>query len=285
MSASSHSVGKMSICETSASETLPPWKPPGRARSASRRGRGRSASPWRPGRRARGRWSGSRPCRRRGRARRARSAPRRRRGRASARWPCRTPCRGASRPCRAGSPAAASTASRAPRSARSTRGGSRRTRSRGRTAPTGARAIRRSAAGATGVDVVRLDVDDVVVAEHVGIAREVLLADQPRPVARVAQRPDQVVAVVVELEAAVGEPDHPVRVRPLARQQAGAATGAGRRGAERLPEQQPLIGEPLDVRRRHRMPVGLHVAAGVVGVDVEDVRLHSRPLTMAHPAV
>jgi hypothetical protein len=131
------------------------------------------------------------------------------------------------------------------------------------------------------VDVVVLDVGDVVVAEHAGIAREVLLADQTGPVARVAQRPDQVMAVVVELEAPVREPDHPVRVRPLARKQTRAAAGAGRRGAERLAEQQPLIGEPLDVRRRHRMPVRLHVAPGVVRVDVQDVGLHV-PLTVTH---
>ena len=51
----------------------------------------------------------------------------------------------------------------------------------------------------------------------------------------------------------------------------GAAARAGRRGAERVAEQQALIGEPLDVRRRHRMAVGLHVAAGVVRVDIDDV--------------
>ena len=84
------------------------------------------------------------------------------------------------------------------------------------------------------VDVVVVDVDDVVVAEHAGLAREVLLADEPGPVAGVAQRVHDVVAVVVELEAAVGQPDHPVRVRPLAGQQARAAARAGGRGAERV---------------------------------------------------
>ena len=69
----------------------------------------------------------------------------------------------------------------------------------------------------------------------------------------------------------MGEPDHPVGVRPLAREQARAAPRARRRGAERLAEQQPLVGQPLDVRRRDRMPVRLDVAAGVVGVEVEDV--------------
>jgi hypothetical protein len=139
--------------------------------------------------------------------------------------------------------------------------------------------------GCDRVDVMGVEVDDVVVAEHAGVAREVLLADQPGPVAGVAQRPDQVVAVVVEREAAVGEPDHPVGVSPLAGEQARAAARARRRGAERLAEQQSLVGEPLDVRRRHRVPVRLHVAAGVVGVDVDEVGLHGQrrePLTIAY---
>ena len=125
------------------------------------------------------------------------------------------------------------------------------------------------------VDVVVVDVDDVVVAEHVRVAREVLLADERGPVAGVAQRVDEVVAVVVELEAAVGEARSSRSTCahwPVSRH--GAAAGARRRGAERLAEQQPLVGEPLDVRRRHLMAVGLDVAAGVVGVEIDDVRRH-----------
>ena len=41
--------------------------------------------------------------------------------------------------------------------------------------------------------------------------------------------------------------------------------------ARRVPED--LIRQALDVRRRHRVPVGLDVAAGVVRVEVEDVHL------------
>ena len=69
----------------------------------------------------------------------------------------------------------------------------------------------------------------------------------------------------------MGQADHPVRVRPLAGQQARAASRSRRRRAERVAEQQALIGESLDVRRRHRVAVGLHVATGVVRVDIDDV--------------
>src|SRR3954452_23110549 len=78
-------------------------------------------------------------------------------------------------------------------------------------------------------------------------SREVLLAYQCRPVARLAQRVDDVVRVVVELEAAVGQAHHSVRVGVLPRQQRGPAARARRRGAEGLAEQQPLVGEALDV--------------------------------------
>ena len=58
---------------------------------------------------------------------------------------------------------------------------------------------------------------------------------------------------------------------PVSRQarlpeQVGAAQNA-------CAEQQPLVGQPLDVRRRDRLAVGLDVAARVVGVQVDDVRV------------
>ena len=67
-----------------------------------------------------------------------------------------------------------------------------------------------------------------------GSLGDVLLADQRRAVAGLAQRVDQVLAVVVERPAAVGEPEHAVVVAVLAGQERGAAARAGRRGAERL---------------------------------------------------
>ena len=80
----------------------------------------------------------------------------------------------------------------------------------------------------------------LVVADHVRALRDVLLADQRRVVAGVAQRVDDVVAVVVQRPAAVREAEHAVGVGVLAGEQAGAAGRAGRRGAERLAEQHAL---------------------------------------------
>jgi hypothetical protein len=102
----------------------------------------------------------------------------------------------------------------------------------------------------------------------------VLLAHEAGPVAGVAQGVHEVVAVVAQPEAAVREADHAVDVRPLAREEHGAAARARRRAAERLAEQQALVGQALDVRRRHGVAVGLHEAAGVVGMEVYDVRRH-----------
>ncbi len=121
--------------------------------------------------------------------------------------------------------------------------------------------------------VVLVDRDDLVVADHPGVERDVLLADQDRAVAGGAQRVDPVLLVVVQLPAAVGEAEHAVVVAVEPGEQAGATAGAGRRGAEGLPEEHPLVGQHLDVRRRHLEAVGLDEAAGVVRVDVEDVGL------------
>ena len=43
-----------------------------------------------------------------------------------------------------------------------------------------------------------LDLDHLVVADHVGVLRDVLLADQHRLVAGRSQRADEVLAIVVE---------------------------------------------------------------------------------------
>jgi hypothetical protein len=121
------------------------------------------------------------------------------------------------------------------------------------------------------VDVRRLDLDHAVVADHVRPLGDVLLADHRRPVAGLAQRMDDVLAVVVEHPAAMREAEHAVRVPVLAGQQRGAAAGARRDGAERLAEHDPLVGELRDVGRGHRIPVGLQIAPGVVRVQVQDV--------------
>jgi hypothetical protein len=69
----------------------------------------------------------------------------------------------------------------------------------------------------------------------------------------------------------MGQPEHAVVVAVEAGQQAGAAAGAGRRRAERLAEENALVGQQLDVRGRDLESIGLDEAPGVVGMDVEDV--------------
>jgi hypothetical protein len=123
------------------------------------------------------------------------------------------------------------------------------------------------------LDVRPADAPDVVVAEHVDIVGDVLLADQLRVVAGSAQRVDHVLRVVEQLESAMREPDHAVAVRVLTRHQARAAARAARRRGERLAEQDPLVREQLDVGGRDEVPVRLHIATGVVRVQVDDVRL------------
>jgi len=116
------------------------------------------------------------------------------------------------------------------------------------------------------------DFDQLVVADHARVDRDVLLADQGRVVSGLAQRVDPVLAVVVERPAAMGEAEHPIVVAMEAREQAGTAAGAGRRCAESLAEESSLVGEELDVRGRDLESVGLDEAPGVVRMDVEDVR-------------
>ena len=135
-------------------------------------------------------------------------------------------------------------------------------------------------------DVVRVvggNLVDLVVAYDVGLLGDVLLADERGPVAELVQGVDDVVAVVFEGEAAVGEADHTTGVGVLAREQGGAAARAGRRGAEGLAEDDALLREALDVRRPRGVTVGPDPAPRVVGVDVEDVRKIRQPFTPFRP--
>jgi hypothetical protein len=69
----------------------------------------------------------------------------------------------------------------------------------------------------------------------------------------------------------MGEAEHPVVVPVLPGKQACAGGGARWSGAECLAKQNALVGQALDVRRRHLMAVRLHEATRVVRVQVEDV--------------
>ncbi len=185
----------------------------------------------------------------------------------------------ASRPCRAGSPAAARSARRRPTGWKNSRWVSKKPTDRKNGS---AGALRRMSivTGATSSTRRRRDLDHPVVADDVGPLRDVLLADQRRVVADRAQRVDDVVGVVVQRPAAMREPEHAVGVGVLAGEQARAAGRARRGGAERLPEEDALLGQALDAGRRDGVAVRLHVAAGVVRVQVEDVRARHEARTV-----
>ena len=112
-----------------------------------------------------------------------------------------------------------------------------------------------------------------VVADVVRVGRHVLFADESRPVARVAEHVHDVPLGVSEPVAAMCEAEHAGGVRALAGQQGGSRPGAHRRGAEGLTEQHALVGQVLNVRRRHRIAVGLHISAGVMGMQVQNIGL------------
>ena len=67
----------------------------------------------------------------------------------------------------------------------------------------------------------RIEVDDMVVTQVERIRGDVLLADQTGPVAGFAQHVDHVALGVAQPIAAVGQAEHPRRVRALAGQQGG----------------------------------------------------------------
>lgn len=66
------------------------------------------------------------------------------------------------------------------------------------------------------------------------------------------------------MKSAVGETGHAIDVGIGAREQGGAARGAGRACAEGLAKEDTLLGKALQVRSRDSEAVGLNVAAGVV---------------------
>src|SRR5580704_13111779 len=74
--------------------------------------------------------------------------------------------------------------------------------------------------------------------------------------------------------ATVRESEHPRRMGALAGEQRRPRPRADGCGTEGLAEEHSLIGHVLNVRRRNGIPVGLHVAARVVRVQVEDVWSH-----------
>ena len=65
--------------------------------------------------------------------------------------------------------------------------------------------------------------------------------------------------------------EHPVIVRAMPGQEAGTAGRTSGCSVEGMPEQNPLAGEFLQVRRGDVESVWLNVSPGVVRMDVEDI--------------
>jgi hypothetical protein len=121
----------------------------------------------------------------------------------------------------------------------------------------------------------RVEIDNLVVPEIGGVRRDVLLAHQARPVAEIAEDLGDVPLRMVEPIAPVRQAEHPCRVGALAGKQRSPRARADRGGTEGLAEERTLVGEVLDVRRRHRVAVWLHIAAGVMRMQIENIGSHS----------
>src|SRR5216684_8514137 len=93
-------------------------------------------------------------------------------------------------------------------------------------------------------------------------------------IALFAQRVQQVLVVVIQRKPAMRQAKHTCAVRILARQQACAARRACWCSAECLAEQYSLFGQALNVWRWNSMTIGLHIAACVVRMNVENIGVH-----------
>ena len=108
------------------------------------------------------------------------------------------------------------------------------------------------------------------------VVGQVLGPRQRGGVSGVVQRVDQVVGVVVEPKAAVGQPEHAVDMGVLAREQAGTAGRAGGVGGKGVAEEHALLGERLQRGRRHGVAVRLDITPRVMAVQVEDIKRAGR---------
>ncbi|MCL1887876.1 MAG: hypothetical protein FWF96_03270 [Kiritimatiellaeota bacterium] len=112
---------------------------------------------------------------------------------------------------------------------------------------------------------------DEVVADLAFFVAFVVEAEERGFVAVSREEGREVAAWVVEGKTHVGKPDHAVVVGVHAGEHRGAAGGAGGAATVVVAEQRGLARERHQVRRVHRVTVGLGVAARVMGVDVNEV--------------
>ena len=115
----------------------------------------------------------------------------------------------------------------------------------------------------------RVDLRDPLITERARIEHQVLEAAQRGAVAVTAQEVRQVPFRMLQKKVAVGQAQLPAAVRVLAGQETGPARRAGRRGVESLAKEDALLRQPLQIRRRNRMPVWLQVPPRVVRMQVD----------------
>jgi len=123
----------------------------------------------------------------------------------------------------------------------------------------------------------RLGGQHAIVANQIRALRNVLDAGQSRSITGVAQRIEDMLPVIVQREAAMRQAQHAAAMGALTRNQRGATRRTGRGPAERHAEQNRLRGQALQIGCGHLDSVRLRVPAGIVRVNVKDVRTAGRP--------
>jgi hypothetical protein len=113
---------------------------------------------------------------------------------------------------------------------------------------------------------------DMIVTDSCRILRDMLQSGQLGMIAFGAQSMQYVTLVIRHCETAVRQPEHPVAVSALAGQQACAGRGARRISIMRVAEQNAFFREALQVRRGHSLTVRLDVTAGVMRVQIQNIR-------------
>jgi hypothetical protein len=100
-----------------------------------------------------------------------------------------------------------------------------------------------------------------------------LHANQGGMVAYLPEGMNQVLAVIIQTEAPVGQPYHATTMGRLSGQQTGPAGRTGWGSAKSLPEQRAFLGQALQIWGRDRMTIGLNITSRVMRVDIKNVRV------------
>src|ERR1700730_3536836 len=103
-----------------------------------------------------------------------------------------------------------------------------------------------------------LGLDNIVVSDYRGILGDVLDANEGGAIPMGPQCVQDVLLVVIQRKPSMRKSEHSVVVGTMPGEKAGAAGRASGRGAECMPEQYPLAGKFLQVRRRDIESIGLN---------------------------